>query len=921
MNVDRPPAGHGREPGVATVPESGRGGDVDGSRPLVPESRSASPSGSTDRRARGRLKIYFGYTAGVGKTRAMFRAAEERAASGIHVMYPCRDDRGSGTRSRDAAERHDPGVYVFDVDDVLRRRPELFVVPLLARRNPDGSRHRRRYQDVQELLEVGIDVWSTLEVAQIESLADLVAPILGGRAHDTVPDSVFDEADEVAVIDVSPEELVDLVRSSATPMGEESAESDPPSDRATFVALRELALRRAADRLNARGHTEPDSLGPRASDWRTAERLLVCVGPSPTSGEVIRACGRMARSIQAPWVAAYSGRMNEIPERDRQTVHRHLRLAESLGAETVVLPGGDVPQQLVAFAKSYAATRIVVGKSGASRWSRVLKSTVVDRVIEGCGDIDVCIISGAEPGSSWHGLDAATTKVPARNYAGAAGMLLLATGVAWSIGKLGFSESNLVLAYLLGVTAVAVWFGRGPAVAASFGAVLLFNFFFTSPYYTFRVHDSGYVFTFAVMLVIGLLVSTLTSRIRDHSTAARLREQRTEQLYQLSRQLSATTGHLQIVAAAESRLAELLDGDVRILLPDDAGRLRVASAVPPTGTWDRDSIVTAAQWAFEHAQVAGSGTETHSRAPALCLPLVTPEGVVGVLAVCARDPEALLLPDRRRLVETFAAQVGLALARDRLTERVHRSLAQAETERLRSSVLSSVSHDFRSPLAAIAGASSSLLSSEERIAGSERRALLQSIYDEADRLARLVDNLLHMTRLESGQLEPRREWNIVEDLVGSSLTRLARDVDARPVTTDVPADLPLIYADGVLIESVLTNLIDNATKYSPAGAPIEIRAWCAGSWILLEVADRGPGLRDDDKERVFEKFYRGTDHRRDGSSGAGLGLAICAAVARLHGGDLRVADREGGGARFILRLPLDDQPPAIELHDRSAVES
>lgn len=503
---------------------------------------------------------------------------------------------------------------------------------------------------------------------------------------------------------------------------------------------------------------------------------------------------------------------------------------------------------------------------------------------------------------------------PLRGYAGAVAALCLATMLAWAFEAIGLTETNLVLVYLLAVTAVAASFGRGPAIFASFGSVILFNFFFTSPHYTFRVHDSGYIFTFAVMLVIGLLVSALTARIRDQSIAASQRERRTEQLYELSQELSATTGHLQIATAAEKRLRSLLNRRLAIFVPDDGGSLRPAGTGSPELTLD-PALSPAATWAYEHDRIAGAGTDTLPAAPALCLPLSTSEGVAGVIAIEAGGPDALLRADQRRLAETFAAQVSLALARDRLTEKIHRTIAEAENEKLRSAVLSSVSHDFRTPLTTIAGASSSLLDASEDIDPGERDELLRSIYGEADRLGRLVDNLLHMTRLESGQLAPQREWNIVEDLVGSSLTRIARQLRGRKVVTRIPGDLPMIRVDGVLIEIVLSNLLDNAAKYSPGGAPLEITARTSGETVLLEVADRGSGLTAEEKARAFEKFYRGPQARQNGSHGAGLGLAICTAIAKLHGGRLGVEDRSGGGTRFVLTLPLEEQPPAIELHD------
>lgn len=486
--------------------------------------------------------------------------------------------------------------------------------------------------------------------------------------------------------------------------------------------------------------------------------------------------------------------------------------------------------------------------------------------------------------------------------------LASATAIGLGFQWLGLSDTSIVLVYLLGVVGIATWVGRVPAIVASFGSVLAFNFFFIPPRWTFRVDDRDYLFTFAVMLLIALLISALTGRIRDQSTFARARELRTERLYRLSRVLSASRGRESIAEAGRQHLAEILGTEVVILLADAAGTLRpvaTASTDPPID----DELLEQA------TEVVASGLSVEVRTPAgrsaLLSPLAAAESSPGVVVVLADESGFLRNPDRLRTIGACSAQVALALQRDALTDELHRSTVRAETERLRSALLSSVSHDLRTPLATICGASSSLIDGGDRIGPTEQRALLQSVYDEANRLARLVDNLLHMTRIESGHLSPRREWNVVEDLVGSALTRMDRALGGHPVRTHLPVEIPLVRVDDVLIDLVLCNLIENAAKYSRSEAPIDITAVVREGHVRIEVADRGSGLTREEKQRAFEKFYRGPGPRESGARGAGLGLAISAAVASLHGGRLTVEDRSGGGAVFALELPLEEQPPDI----------
>ena len=467
------------------------------------------------------------------------------------------------------------------------------------------------------------------------------------------------------------------------------------------------------------------------------------------------------------------------------------------------------------------------------------------------------------------------------------------------------------MSFLLGVVFIAARLGRGPAIFASMAAVLLFNFFFTQPFYTLVVNETKYLFTFAVMLVIAVIISALTSRIRDQVELSRQRERRTEALYHLSRRLAGTSGRQQLVAAAEAQLSEIFGGEVVIFLPDSSKTLCPALR-RGRGFAESPTEVAVASWVYDRGQLAGAGTDTLPSAQALYLPLVSPEGTVGVLAVRPTDVERLLTTDQRQLLETFASQIALALARDRFAEEAQHALAQIEAEKLRSALLSTVSHDLRTPLATIAGASSSLLTAKG-LDAETRAELLHIIYDEAERLSRLVENLLSMTRIEAGSVKVNKQWQHIEEVIGTALRRLSRHLTEHPITTTIASDMPLVPFDGLLLEQVLVNLIDNAAQYSPAGSGIEISAWSNTGEVIVQVADQGPGLAPEEVERVFEKFYRGQQAIAATSRGAGLGLAICRAIMQAHSGRLWAENRQGGGACFSFSLPLAASPPVVAL--------
>lgn len=874
---------------------------------------------------RGQLKIFFGYAAGVGKTYTMLEAARGAVISGHEVLLGYIEPHGRpetealllGHEMLPLRELEYRGVKLkeFDLDAALARKPEILLVDELAHTNAAGSRHNRRWQDVQELLEAGINVWSTLNVQHVESLNDIVAQITGIVVRETVPDHVFDEATEVELVDLPPDELLERFREGKVYMPEQAERAaDRFFRKANLIALREIAMRRVADRVGIQVQTA--RLGQtRTQIWPTRERLLVCVGPSPTSAKVIRSAKRLAAALRAEWIAVYT----ETPASQqwdpttRQRMAAHLKLAEQLGAETVTLTGQDVAEEVVRYAQSRNVTKIVIGKTGekpgaAVPW-RFWRRSIVDRLVAQSGDIDVYIIRGVE-----ERVPAPAMPEPARrpvrwaDFGLAAIVLLVATLVAQGFHAIGLSDTNAVMTYLLGVVVVGAWLGRGPAIATSLAAVLLFNFFFTEPYYTFVVDDTQYIYTFAIMLLIALVVSALTVRIRDQVGLSREREHRTEALYRVSHRLAATTGRLQLIAAAQEQFAAILGGQVVVFVPED-GILRPPAA-RGTDFAQRPAEREVARWVFEHRQLAGRSSDTLPSAAALYLPLVGPDTTVGVIAWCPHKDDDLLRLERRQLLDAFATQIALALERDRLAHEAQRVLAEAEAERLRSSLLSAVSHDLRTPLAAIAGSASTLV--ESNLDDATRRELARTIYEETDRLSRLVENLLHLTRIESGAMNVDKQWQPLDEVVGSALHRMESAMAHHDVRVDLSADLPLVPLDGLLIEQVLVNLLDNAAKYTPASTAIDITARSIPQAVEVTVADRGPGLNETERQRVFEKFYRSSGVRSDRGRGAGLGLAICRAIVTAHGGRIWADAHEGGGTCFRFTLPIEAAPPVID---------
>jgi two-component system, OmpR family, sensor histidine kinase KdpD len=637
------------------------------------------------------------------------------------------------------------------------------------------------------------------------------------------------------------------------------------------------------------------------------ETLLVCIGPSPTSARVLRSGARMAASLGAPWIAASveTARTRVLSETDRETLATNLRLAEQLGAETITLSGDDVVDEILVYARSHGVHRIVIGKSGERRWLALVRGTIVDRLLRLSGDIDIYVVQGAGRPESSPPPVVHRRGLRAWAYLGALGTVVAAALVALVLQEAGLSEANKAVVFIPAVVAAAMWWGLGPGIFAAFLSVLSFDFFFVNPYFTVAVADIEYVFTLLVLAAVALLVGALAARLRLQVETARLRERRLEVLYRLSRALSGVSGVRPLVDAAERELSSIFESRVTVYLPGDGGRPEAVGGDAARAPGDEAAAVA---WVLEHGRLAGTGTATFPDAPAFYLPMLTAQGTVGVLAMGSPAEEVLVSPENRQLLETAATHIGIAIERDLLADRNRKAALEAETERMRSSLLSSVSHDLRTPLAVIAGTTSTLLELGEGADAQTRQALLAEVYEESDRLTRLVENLLAMTRLDSGVIAVDKQWFPLEDVIGSALGRLRKESRGRAITKHLPPDLPLVPLDGVMIEQVIFNLMDNALKYSPEDTPIDISVTPEVDRVRIEVADRGPGLAADETRVVFDKLHRGSASAGR-VRGAGLGLAIAQAIVRAHGGEIWAENRPPeGGAVFAFTLPVEPVP-------------
>jgi two-component system, OmpR family, sensor histidine kinase KdpD len=875
------------------------------------------------RARRGRLKIFFGASAGVGKTYSMLEAAHgaRNAGTDLVVGYVEPHGRVETERLLEGLPRLPPlavsyrGIvrYEFDLDGALGRQPEILLVDELAHSNLTGGepppRHPKRWQDIEELLAAGISVWTTVNVQHLESLNDLIFQTTGVRQRETLPDHVFDDADDIELIDLPPDDLIARLHAGKVYVGDQAGTAIERFFRKqNLMALREIALRRVADRVEAAARAL--ATAERAQVRIAGDRVLVAVGPDEQAAELVRAGKRIADALDAEWTVVYVEtpalvRLSEAARNRRIDV---LRLAESLGGETVTLDGPSAAATIAEYAHVRNATRVIVGAPKRRGWRAWLRPSTATELVRRARGFDVVMIapaaSSARPRAPPLGTAAGATAIRWDRYGWAVLITVICTLVAFAMYR-RFELSNLVMIYLLGVTVAGLRLGRGPSALTAVLNVAAFDFFFVPPRYSFAVSDVQYLVTFGTMVIIALVIANLTASVRQQTRVAGARERRTALLYAMSRELAVTRGIANMARVAVRHVAEVFQCQAVVLLPEADGRLRYPDE-PPLETSFRHADLAVAQWVADHGRPAGLGTDTLPAAGGQYLPLGEERRTVGVLGVLPSNVRRVLLPEQSHLLSTFAGQIALALERARLAEAAEASSLAAERETLRNTLLASISHDLRTPLAVMAAAGSTLAQHGANLDEGTRVALARSVESKAHEMSDLVSNVLDLVRLESGQVALRRDWQTIDDLVGSALAACAERFAAHRVELRLAPDLPPVWVDATLIVQVLTNLLDNVAKYTPAGTRVTVSAAAEPdrSFVRVNLDDEGPGLPAGDPARLFDKFQRGND---EGSVvGVGLGLAICQAIVRAHGGEIEAQRREGGGARFTFTLPTTE---------------
>ncbi len=883
-----------------------------------PDALLAAIQKAEARQQRGSLKIFLGMAAGVGKTYAMLEAARQRKIDGVDVVIGYVEThkraetealaQGLEVIPRQKLDYRGTVIEEMDIGAILSRQPELVLVDELAHTNVPGARHIKRYQDVIELLEAGIDVYTTVNVQHFESRADSVRQITGIMVHETVPDSILDLANEIELLDLSPDELRKRLQEGKVYTKERVETAANNFFRiGNLTALREMALRLAAEHVD---HQLQDYMQVKriAGPWKSGERLMVAVGPTPFSERLIRWTRRMAYNLEAPWLAVYIQPSGALTPEANKILARNLTLARILGGEVLTTAGDDVTETLLRLARQRNVTQIVIGKPQQTRW-QMLRSggSIVDKLIRASGDIDIYVVTGDK--SEIEPRRMIALPEPARHstmwqYIWALVIVAVIAGIDLSLFDwvgyqvVGFTE-------LVAVLLIAVYIGRGPALVAAAASAISWNFLFIAPRFTFEISQLQDVILFLLYFIVAIFTGNLTARIRTQAKQARYNAERTMALYTLAHEVSTAVNMDDVLRAAIIQIGRAFDAKVAILRPS-AGKLERDPHPSSTLKVDEKDF-SVASWVFENGKPAGRFTDTLPLATAHYLPLLTPRRTVGVIGILRRQDERLPF-DQEVLLETFVHQVALVIERELLDEAAEQSAMLRESERLYTALLNSISHELRTPLATITGAASNLLDPNTGTNESARMELTHDIQDAADRLNQLVENLLDMSRLDSGRLAMKLDWCNIGEVIGVAVQRVEKCMAQHPLTIDLAPDLPLVKMDFVLMEQVLVNLLNNICNYTPPGAPATITAARMDGALRLSVSDSGPGLPPGDLDRVFDKFYRAPGVA---TGGTGLGLSICRGLVEAHGGTLTAENLPGGGARFVIQLPVDDLPPPV----------
>jgi two-component system, OmpR family, sensor histidine kinase KdpD len=876
-----------------------------------PDSLLARVEAEERQKALGKLKIFLGYAAGVGKTYSMLEAAHSRRAEGVDLVAALVETHGRGETEallqgleiipRKPVEYRGVKLSEMDLDAVLARKPQLALVDELAHSNAPGSRHPKRWQDIEELLKAGIDVYTTLNIQHLESFRDIIAQITEVVQRETVPDRMLDEASEIEVVDLPPEELLLRLREGKVYIPEQAARAiENFFEPGNLIALREITLRRAANRVDEQMREYLQAY-PMEGLWPVTERLLACISGSPTSQRLIRTARRLGEELKAEWSVLYveTAEDDKLTRENRERVWSDLRLAESLGAkEASTVKGDSVLEAVIDYARKHQISKIIVGRPTRSSWRGWIRGSVVDQILRKSPKMDVYVVSNAGTRENGKAYSPRSAPVPWQSYFTSLLLVAAASLASW-VAFPFFTPINLMILYLLAVVVAALLLGFKPALLAAFLGVLAFDFFFIPPYYSFAVADTEYFITFAGLLFVGAVISTLVARARKQTETIRTREMQTAHLYALSRGLASAVGLQDILNTLIRHVSETLPGQVAIFTPEGES-LTLAAGSPRISPGEKEKSV--ALWAYRNGQMAGRGTETLSSSEFLYLPLKTGARAVGVMGIKMDPAGEELAPERRRLLEAFSNQAALAIERAVLAREAEQAQLHRATERLERSLLNSISHDLRTPLSSIMGTLSSLRDEGNAPGDESRRELLDLALEEAERMNRFVGNLLDITRLEAGVLKIKKEPYDLQDLLGSCLASLESRMKGRKVKIQVPPDLPLIPMDSVLMAQVLINLLENALKYSPPDGIIEVAGRLRENRVEIEVADQGPGIPQEFKNQIFNKFFR--FKRAEEVGGTGLGLAISKGIVEAHEGKIWAENRPQGGFKIIFTLPL-----------------
>ncbi|MGB7889102.1 MAG: sensor histidine kinase KdpD [Xanthobacteraceae bacterium] len=876
----------------------------------------------------GKLRIFVGAAPGVGKTYEMLQQAHARKKDGYDVVggvvetHGRRDTEalleGLEVVPRKRIEYKGQLLQEMDLDAVIARRPQIVLVDELAHTNADGSRHPKRYLDVEELMSYGIDVYTTVNIQHIESLNDVVAQITHVRVRETVPDAIFDRADAVELVDLTPGDLIQRLKEGKVYVPKQAERAlEHFFSPANLTALRELALRRTAERVDEQLLSEMQAhaiQGP----WPAGERIVVCISEDPRCAGLVRYAKRLGDRLHGPWVALYvEGRRSlQLSEEERDRIADTLRLAEALGGEAVSIPGSDrnIADDVIAYARAHNVTQIIVGKSTRSRWFETMHGSVVRDLVRRSGNISVHVIAGDQV--SGRPIPKKTVRTSDRDDGFDPQPYLFAIlAVACA---LGFAElvdywvgvENVDLVFLTAVVGVAVRFGLMPSLLASVTSALAYNFFFLPPIYTFTIADPHNVAAFTLFTLVAVIVSNVAARGRMQAVTAQARVRAVESLYSFARKLASAGTLDDVLWATAYQTALMLHVRVVLLLPEN-GSITVKTGYPPEDTLD-DADVAAAKWSFENDRPAGRGSDTLPGAKRLFLPMHTGRGAIGVVGIDSDKTGPLLTPEQRRLLDALMDQGALAIERVQLVENMERVERTAETERLRSALLTSISHDLKTPLASVLGSAGTMRDLSDRLSDSEKADLLATIIDESERLNRFIANLLDMTKLESGAVMPKLAPHDLSEIIGSTLRRTVKILRHHSVQLDLATDMPMVSLDAVLFEQVLFNLLDNAAKYAAPGTTIFIRTWRDRTTVCLQILDEGEGIPQSDLEHIFDKFYRvqKTDQVRPGT---GLGLAISRGFVEAMSGTIVAGNRtDRRGAAFTITLPVASKPQKLD---------